>query len=110
MKNVKWIKYEVIPKGKWIRTRDGYIQHRISESYTVIDVIVADTPQGLVQEGDLVEHRKYSNGEIERVTEIDNLLGSIETENDILYLYDIIAIYTPNKDKTQYTLQWRSKE
>ena len=106
MKVGQWVKYQVIPKGKWIRTREGYIQYRHIEGITIIDVMVANTPQELVQVGDLIKIvDEYCIPITIEVSGVYN--GIIETQVERVYPEHIEAIYTPNKDKTQYTEQWR---
>ena len=112
----KWVKNKVIPKGKWIRTRDGVIQHRHGEASTFVEVMVAKTPQELVRVGDLVG--LICENWIERMvvkklhTGKDDRLVYVSTNNRIyteLKVEHIDVIYTPNKDKTQYTQQWRKQ-
>ena len=103
----KWVKNKIIPKEKWIRTRDGVIQHRHREASTFVEVIIANTPQELVRVGDLVEYDGDPNTQIEKVEIVQSEFNYIETPYNFLRLNGIIAIYTPNKDKTQYTEQWR---
>ena len=78
-----------------------------AKHYLVLeDVKIADTPQELIQVGDLVE------------TDIYPLLPVTEVLNDLhINCYcekfirvkdgcNITKIYTPNEDKSVYTLQW----
>ena len=63
-------------------------------------VKLADTPQELIQVGDLVSCSRYYD------------LPSIIDEEDYEQLLEeywqpfITKIYTPNEDKSQYTIQW----
>ena len=81
-----------------------------NQMFDYIGWSIANTPQELIQVGDLVEHVKNVEGEKEQVVDIDLELGYIETRLFVLHISHITAIYTPNKDKTQYTLQWKKGE
>ena len=66
----------------------------------------ADTPQELIQVGDIVE---LENDAFTVKIEVINMrlkhLQSYHLEYN-LDMYEITKIYTPNKDKTVYTEQW----
>ena len=114
-----------IKVGQWVRTSAGHISKVIAiptigkgtfkhiefllESglqivYADKLIAVANDPRELIQVGDLVEF----NSLIGRVRCIvDN---KVYTEQSYEKSKNILAIYTPNKDKTQYTEQWRANE
>jgi hypothetical protein len=71
---------------------------------------VANTPQELVQTGDLIETNNIPRPHyVQSITGFD---GKYLEYNQLYRVHrdDITAIYTPNKNKTQYTEQWRKGE
>ena len=62
---------------------------------------VADTPQELIRVGDLVWHKHIASNPtlIKDKEELEWLLESFKI---------ITKIYTPNEDKSVYTLQWEA--
>ena len=100
-----------IKVGQWFRSGDTLYHYNEDESGILPNyMIIANTPQELIQVGDLVE------------TDIYPLLPVTEVLNDLhINCYcekfirvkdgcDIIKIYTPNEDKSVYTLQWEIKK
>ena len=72
---------------------------------------IANTPQELIQVGDLVDDDVM--GYLVEVLAINNNGGLLTNEyNDgqYIYSYQVVKIYTPNEDKSQYTLQWSKDE
>ena len=83
--------------------KDAYNKNMYIRKEDIIKI--ADTPQELIQVGDLVEIGNSNN----RVLQVDRLHHDIQCVefNDIVICYDqITKIFTPNKDKSVYTLQW----
>ena len=75
-----------------------------------IDYKVADTPQELIQDIDIVEANEYY--EFQNPMKVySNVDGVINVSGKCGgYKHDeITKIYTPNEDKSQYTLQWEAK-
>lgn len=85
-------------------TVDTIDNPRIKHGVTHENVIkVADTPQKLIEVGDLI---CGYNGVCFIVDDCCPACvfdrGTLDFDS-----HEITAIYTPNKDKSQYTLQWR---
>lgn len=118
-----------IKVGQFVRYIDGVIYEVENERYVLDDVYedlynghitkVADTPQELVMVGDIVEilkrrinidyHDFNRNVKLEVMNKsLDAYIG-FGSDNDF-HINDIVAIYTPNAEKTQYTLQWRKEQ
>ena len=111
--------------GHWVRTEETdffkvilYVEklHANNEKYVtsipigVLDIIkTANTPQELIQVGDLVEVKLIQNSFL--------LTYEVFKNQGVLYIgtgyhmikldfSTVIKIYTPSVDKSQYTLQW----
>lgn len=117
-----------IKVGQWVRTKTNIITkvidvdewnkkprywYKITEDFAIADtednLKVANTPQELVQVGDLVEAKGNIFIPIRFYQGNGKLLvsGWFNLDGEFISLNDITAIYTPNKDRTQYTEQWR---
>ena len=74
------------------------------------DYNITDRPQELIQVGDLICHNEW-----EDYDELELVRGVLKTKDILLsgsvpvFPENITKIYTPNKDKSQYTLQWESE-
>ena len=86
---------------------------RLGEQYLrtpfVSIIKVANTAQELIQVGDLVEFKMSGNIRLELAVKHHNKYDTLETTYAEVSLKYISKIYTPNEDKSVYTLQW-SKE
>ena len=105
-----------IKVGQWVRIGETIFQWK-HDLWDITNGKVANTPQELVQCEDLILTKKENTLEVDAITYYQNEIlyyeTIIETDIDIhvikTYPNEIITIYTPNKDKTQYTLQWRKQ-
>ena len=80
--------------------------------------IIKDTPQELIQVGDLVYAPKFRNNESRNLFEVCDIEEYSVNDKNLVAIFDeygndlkdyVEAIYTPNEDKTQYTEQWRKE-
>ena len=119
-----------IGAGQWFRMISGSIQYAnvdVDPHWQLMGNVlkVANTPQDLIQAGDLIEILHTGNDTYYKleVLRIDNeiLVTShltIAFKQASLFYYDndlneipmIRAIFTPNKSKTVYTLQYSEEE
>ena len=73
---------------------------------------VADTPQELIQAGDAVEIKGYKDTITVVITEVcGDVLYTRGTGYELEFHIDnVVAILTPNEDKSIYTEQWKVEE
>ncbi|MCK4442004.1 MAG: hypothetical protein KAU90_08345 [Sulfurovaceae bacterium] len=106
--------------GQWVRDRYGNIFSVLdvyqNEYYCLVNetlegvdfksiIKVANTPQELIQVGDLVKF--YHSFKVEVVGIKKNLLRV--SSGSWHFMEEIIELYTPNEDKSVYTLQYKKE-
>ena len=90
---------------KYVRNGKVFSSPTCNFVYTRV-LKVADTPQELIQVGDLYElTSNFTNRkQIFEATENDSIFKIIKNNSKDIEL--LTKIFTPNKDKSVYTLQW----
>lgn len=95
--------------GNWT-----YIERDLEYDYGTSLIFVekvADTPQELIEVGDLVKYNCLSSTRTRFVGRKDECGWFRDTENDgCIRFKDITKILTPNADKTVYTQQWEQED
>jgi hypothetical protein len=99
-----------VNKNQWVRLESGVIFQSEFDGDSNFAVAVKDTPQELVQVGDLVKFKNNSDDKFYKgiITNIE--YGYVNVQFASFMPKKITAIYTPNSDRTAYTLQWKGSD
>lgn len=101
-------KNEILEIIEIVNTNGKWVTNDLKRTYHIGEIKVADTPQELIEVGDLVKHNCNDETVIEEVILIITE-ASLETTNTIMGSNWVTKIYTPNNDNSIYTLQWEAE-